>query len=133
MRANLLKPVAGCFGTSLVILLSLQLLDARAGPSPEEASEQVVACRVLEAHSSAQFRVTAVIFHQRDAKDRDRLGELLRRHSEAPVELQTTGGAWHPATVARLKSCFGRGLLLLPDGTASLPEKGEFLLKFPAN
>jgi hypothetical protein len=133
MRANLLKPAAGCFATSLVILLSLHVLAAWAGPSPEEASEQVVACRVLEAHTIEQLRVTAVIFHQRDAKDRDRLSELLRRHAEAPVEVQTAGGAWNRATVARLKSCFGRGLLLLPLGAVFLTEKDEFLLKFLAN
>jgi hypothetical protein len=133
MRANLVKPVAACFATSLVILLSLQVLAAQAGPSPEEASEQVVACRVLEVHSSPQLRVTVVIFHQRDAKDRERLGELLRQHPEAAVEIQTAGGSWHPATVARVKSCFGRGMLLLPLGAVSLTEKDEFLLKFPAN
>jgi hypothetical protein len=32
----------------------------------------------------------------------------------------------------RLKSCFGRGLLLFRAGTATLAEKDEFLLREPA-
>jgi hypothetical protein len=35
--------------------------------------------------------------------------------------------------VTRLKSCFGRGLLILQAGAAHLEEKGTFILKFSAD
>jgi len=96
------------------------------------SSASVVACRVLEAHASPELHVTLVLFHQQEEKDRVRLGNLLRQHSGASVELQTADGAWHTASVVRLKSCFGRGLLLFSAGTAQLQEKQEFLLRFPS-
>jgi len=77
--------------------------------------------------------VTLVLFHQQDEKERARLGSLLRQHSGAAVEFQTPDGAWHTASVLRLKSCFGRGLLLFSAGVAQLQEKGGFLLRFPPN
>lgn len=95
------------------------------------AAEETVTCRVLEVHTLKGPGFTVAVFHQRDEKDRERLGSLLRQHPEAAAEIQTTDGTWHTVTVLRLKSCFGRGLLLLPSGTAQLPEKSEFLLKFP--
>jgi hypothetical protein len=41
---------------------------------------------------------------------------------------------WRTATVARLKSCFGRGLLIVSSGQGGgmkLAEGGTFLLRFP--
>ena len=89
-----------------------------------------IPCRVLEAHTSLQLGITVVIFHHRDASERARLGDLLRSHSGESVEIQTTDGQWHSATVMRLKSCFGRGLLLFSPDTAKLAEKDEFVLRF---
>lgn len=94
-------------------------------------AEEIIACRVLEGHTSSQLRLTVFVFHQQDQKERARLGALLRQRSGATVEVQTPDGGWHSATVLRLKSCFGRGLLLLPTGTAHLAERDEFLLRFP--
>jgi hypothetical protein len=91
---------------------------------------EIVACQVLEGHTSPQLHVTVVLFHQRNEKDRARLGSLLREHSDVPVEFQGQDGTWHPATVVRLKSCFGRGLLVFATGSAQLTEKDQFSLKF---
>lgn len=99
-----------------------------APPAPEEA----LSCRVLEVHTSEQPAVTIVIFHQREKKDSERLGALLREYAQTPVEFQTADGAWHNATLMRLKTCFGRGLLLFPAGSARLAEKDVFVLKFPS-
>lgn len=111
--------------------LPASVLHAGAGSLP--APENVVACRVLEAHISPALRLTVVVFHQGDEKERERLGTLLRQHSESSVKFQTSDGAWHSGTVVRLKSCFGRGLLLFPASTAQLTEKDVFLLRFPSD
>jgi hypothetical protein len=97
------------------------------------AAANTVPCRVLEAHTGQQLRLTLVVFHHRDEKERVRLGTLLRERSGASVEFQTADGRWYSGTVLRLKSCFGRGLLLFPTGTAQLAERDEILLKFPPN
>jgi hypothetical protein len=97
-------------------------------PVPEET----LACRALEVYTSEQPAVTVVIFHQREKKDSDRLGALLREYTQTPVEFQTADGVWHNATLMRLKTCFGRGLLLFPAGSARLAEKDVFVLKFPS-
>lgn len=112
---------------SAVTLLTVGVQgDSRSHAPPPEA----IPCRVLEAHTSPQSGVTVIVFHQRDASDRARLGELLRGHSGEAVEIQTADGHWHAATVLRLKSCFGRGLLLFPAKEATLGEKDEFVLRF---
>lgn len=95
------------------------------------ATSNTVACSVLEVHSLAKPTVTVVVFHQRNKTDQERLGDLLRRASDSSVEFQTADGVWHSATVLRLKSCFGRGLLVFPAGTAHPAEKDTFLLRFP--
>jgi hypothetical protein len=100
----------------------------KALPVPEEA----LACRALEVHTSEQPAVTVVIFHQREKEDSERLGALLREYAQTQVEFQTADGAWHNATLMRLKTCFGRGLLLFPAGSARLAEKDVFVLKFPS-
>jgi hypothetical protein len=99
---------------------------------PPEQNPRVVACRVMEAHTSRDPAVTVVLFQQRDKADAQRLMALLRRASESAVEFQTgDGAAWQAAQVVRLKNCFGRGLLILPRGAAPLSEGATFLLRFP--
>jgi hypothetical protein len=44
--------------------------------------------------------------------------------------VQIGDGSWQRATVVRLKSCFGRGLLILPPGEPALKDGETFLLKF---
>lgn len=115
------------------ILVSAFPLPTATAQANSVAASNVIACSVLEVHPLAQPAVTVVVFHQRDKADKERLGNLLRRPSDSSVEFQAADGAWHPATVARLKSCFGRGLLIFPAGSAQLAERDKFLLRFPSN
>ncbi len=115
----------------LIIALHPPSWTARASPQPPAASEQNIWCRVLEIETSSQNALTLVVFHHRDAQERELLGALLRERSGTSVHFQTADGAWHPATVLRLKSCFGRGLLLFSAGAPHLTERDNFLLKFP--
>ena len=96
-------------------------------------TELPVACRVLEWHEDPQLRVTLIIFHHQEEKDQARLGTLLRKHAPSAVEFQTDGHAWHPATLFRLKICFGRGLLVHAAADAQLKERATFLLRFPSS
>ena len=106
-------------------------IGARSQSAPRQPEATALECRVLEAHASEHPAVTVAVFHQRDKQDQTRLASLLRQHSEVSVQFQTADGVWQNATVIRLKSCFGRGLLLMPTGTAQLKDGDEFLLKFP--
>jgi len=112
----------------------LVMLPAFAGPqtppNSAAASAGTIACRVLEAHSDDALKVSVVVFHQRDEGQRSQLAELLREHSGTMVEVQAGQGSWQRARLARLKSCFGRGLLML-RGTAHFSEHAEFVLRLP--
>ena len=116
------------------LALTTGIAPATAQPAATSAAPPtpLVACRVLEVHADATLGVTVVVFHHRDDADRARVGAILRAHDGAATEFQTSDGASHPATVMRLKSCFGRGLLLFRAGVATLAEKDEFLLREPA-
>lgn len=74
--------------------------------------------------------MTIVVFNQRDKNDHVRLSELLKDQPGA-VEIKTSDGKWHKATVARLKSCFGRGLLFLSGDMQEPKDREDFLLRFP--
>ncbi len=87
-------------------------------------------CHALEAHTNSQPAVTIVVFNQRDKNDHVRLSELLKDQPGA-VEIKTSDGKWHKATVARLKSCFGRGLLFLSGEIQGPKDREDFLLRFP--
>jgi len=103
---------------------------SQGSPGATEVAPTVIACRVLEAHASAQPAATVVVFHHKDKQDQATLASLLRQRSGTRAEVQVGGGEWTGATVFRLKSCFGRGLLILP-ANATAPKEGEsFLLKF---
>ncbi|HKV05128.1 MAG TPA: hypothetical protein VJO53_08495 [Candidatus Acidoferrales bacterium] len=119
----------GCAVLSVAIALYAPLLPANRQSDAPEAG--VIICRVLELHRSAHPAVVAVVFHQQNRADQARLAAMLKQHSGASAEIQAGDGAWTQATVVRLKSCFGRGLLLLPAEAPSLKDGGAFRLKFP--
>ena len=100
---------------------------------PVEQNPRVVICKTMETHTSHEPAVSVVVFHQRDKADAERLKGLLKKAMDGgAVEIQTSDGSeWRPAAIARLKSCFGRGLLLLPVGTPPPAEGTTFLLRFP--
>lgn len=120
--------------TSLLLLamaITGPLAVAHSAPTP--AAAPAIPCRALEVHTDAKLGVTIVVFHQRDDGDRDRVGALLRSHDGEAIEFRTGDGASHSATLMRLKSCFGRGLLLIGAGAPRVAEKDEFLLTEPAS
>lgn len=100
---------------------------ATADDVPPQAT---IACSVLEAHTNRELGVSAAVFHQRNKDEAARFSALLKEHPDASVAFQTSDGAWHKASVARLKSSFGRGLLLFASASAELKEKDSFVLKF---
>ncbi len=115
--------------------LGMLAIAAAASPRPQASPSETIPCRALEVHRISDRPLTLVIFHQRDAGERAALGEWLRAHSGASVEFQGSDGQWRKATALRLKSCFGRGVLLV-DEAVKLAEKDEFLLRLsrvPAN
>lgn len=93
------------------------------------AETSAISCRVLEAHASANPAVTVIVFHQQRKEDQDRLGALLRSHSGESVEIQVGDAAWTSVTIFRLKSCFGRGLMVLPPGAPTMKDGSTFVLK----
>jgi len=119
---------------AMLLLLVSAALTQTGGPSPPQAPglpERSVVCRVMEVFRAERLGMSAVIFHQRDRADGPRLGELLLAHSGAEAEFETRDGRRHRATVVRMKSCFGRGLLFFATDEVKLGEKEEFVLRFP--
>jgi hypothetical protein len=114
-----------------LLFLALPVL-SEAQAAPPSADAVTIACRALEAHTDDGLKVTVIVFHQRDEAQRSRLATLLREHSGAMVEVQSGDGAWRRARLVRLKSCFGRGLLMLP-APAPFSDRAEFVLRVPAN
>lgn len=112
----------------LVVGLFLMLVPAVLGQ--KESATNTIECRAMEVFVAEQVGARAVIFHQREKADGPRLGELLLAHSGDEVEFETRDGRWHRATVARMKSCFGRGLLIFAASEAKLAEKEDFVLRF---
>lgn len=99
-------------------------------PSKPSSDTATVLCKVLEIHASEQPAVVAVLFHQGDTSDRDRLSELLKQYSGKSAYLKNSAGEWRAVTIIRLGDCFGRGLLLMPAESAGLKDKEEFSLRF---
>ena len=96
-----------------------------------EAGTRPITCSVMEAFEERRLGVRAIVFHQRDKADGPRLGSLLLTHSGEEMELETTGGQRYRATVFRVKSCFGRGLAMVPTSKLKLGENDEFTLRLP--
>jgi len=94
------------------------------------ADTGTITCRVLEAHAGARPAVVAIVFLQAEKADQPRLGSLLREHSGEEAEVQIGAQTLDQISVFRLKSCFGRGLLLLPANAPPLRDGATFILKF---
>ena len=120
-------------GVLVALLLTLPVFSgAQAALRPAAADFETIACRALEAHTDDELKIAVVVFHQRDESQRSQLATLLREHSGAMVEVQAGDGTWRRARLVRLKSCFGRGLLMLL-APAPFPEHAEFALRLPAD
>jgi len=96
-----------------------------------KAGNGPIVCSVMEAFEEGRLGVRAIVFHQRDKADGPRLGSLLLTHSGEEMELETARGGRYRATVFRVKSCFGRGLVLVPTAKLKLGEQDEFTLRLP--
>jgi hypothetical protein len=99
--------------------------------SPAAAAGAAVVCRALEVKTAEQMGVALVVFHQASKSNGLRLAELLRANDGASVEFETSDGQSHTATCFRLGTCFGRGLLVFPAGSARLSRQEQFWLRFP--
>jgi hypothetical protein len=111
-----------------VIALYAPLPAATGQAQTDEAG--IITCRVLEAHVGARPAVVVVVFHQAQKADQPRLGSLLREHSGEEAEVEIGAQTLDEVSVFRLKSCFGRGLLLLPANAPPLKDGATFILKF---
>ncbi len=104
---------------------------AQAQGAGTKAENETIPCRVVEAFEAGKLGVRTILFHQRDKADGPRLGALLLAHSGEEMEFETRDGQRHRAVVFRVKSCFGRGLLLVPMSEVKLGERDEFTLRLP--
>jgi hypothetical protein len=122
---------------TLAILLMIPASDlslsAQAQTPGIKAENGPITCRVLESFEEGKLGVRAIVFHQRDKADGPRLGLLLSLHSGKEMELETASGRRYRATIFRVKSCFGRGLALVPTSKLKLGEHDEFTLRLPGD
>lgn len=114
----------------LTLTFAAAVLCLSALGQPLAVDSNVIACRVLESHASAAPPVIVVVFHQQNREDQARFSALLQQNSGKVVSVQVNGGLWKKASVIRLKSCFGRGLLILSPGAPPLNDGATFLLRF---
>jgi len=122
----------GRLGAVFALVLACAAKEASTeAPRQSASSEAWVACRAMEVHTDGASRMTAVVFHQADDASRNALSALLHNHSGGTVEVELeprVSGPWR-GTVFRLKTCFGRGLLLFSASAPPLKEGAKFLLR----
>ncbi len=104
---------------------------AQSLPQPSDEAKAAIACRALEVKTAEKIGVTVVLFHQASKSDGPRLGGLLRANEGASVLFETSDGRSHSAALFRMGTCFGRGLLVFPAGSARLSPQEQFRLRFP--
>jgi hypothetical protein len=116
----------------LLAFLVASVTRAPATAEPQQRVDRIIACCVLETHTTKEPAATVVFFHQRDKQDQARLAPRLRGKLASAVEMQAGEGAWQRGTVVRSKGRFGRGLLILAEDVPA-PLVGETLMvRFPA-
>lgn len=104
---------------------------AASHPSAAPTSESgIIECRVLEAHASPAPAAVVVIFHQQQKQDQPRLAALIRENSGSTADIQIGGAAWTTVTIFRLRTCFGRGMFLLPPDAANWKDGDTFRIRF---
>lgn len=115
-----------------VAVLAVPSLLAHQSASPANPVSElaIVQCRVLEAHASGSPAALVVIFHQQVKKDQPRLSALIKANSGSDAEIQIGGAAWTKAPIFRLRTCFGRGMIILPAERAALKDGDTFRIRF---
>jgi hypothetical protein len=58
-------------------------------------------------------RSVAILAHHSDAKSREQFAQWLQSNPKKTVQVRTNDGFVMPATVFRVRMCFGRALILL--------------------
>jgi hypothetical protein len=104
---------------------------AKPSATAGQPAPRYVNCHALEAHANPQPSVTIVVFTQRDKPDHARLSDLIKENDGGGVELRTSDGKWHKATLVRLRTCFGRGMLFIAGEADEPRDRENFLLRFP--
>ncbi len=97
-------------------------------PSAPGHASASIPCKVMERHADKERGTILILFHQRDKPDQPRLKDFLLQHDGATIQIQIGTGEWQRATVWRIRNCFGRGLLILPENAAP-KEKSTFLIR----
>lgn len=123
--------VATTLKLALVSAMITALQSATAQDQTGSPPQAAILCSALEVKTAERMGVALVMFHQANKSDGLRLGELLKRNDGASVEFETSDGHAHTATLLRLGTCFGRGLLVFPAGSVRLTPREQFWLKFP--
>jgi hypothetical protein len=67
---------------------------------------------VLETFAMDQ-KVSAVLVNHADPAERESFARWLQGHPRSAVKVRNKAGQETPATIFRVRMCFGRGLLLL--------------------
>lgn len=117
---------AAAFVLALLLCSPTVARSTRAG-SPEADS---IICTVLEVHASAQLGTTIAIIHQQSKPEQAKFASLLAQADGGSVQIQAKGGQWVSASIVRLRSCFGRGLLLFPSSALKLTDRDVLNVKF---
>jgi len=128
----LIKSCASAVAIIVAIPLAAPHWRAQAQQAPGTKAEgKAITCRIMESFDDQGLGVRAIIFHQRDKADGPRLGSALLAHSGKEMEIETAKGQHFRVTVFRVRSAFGRGLILFPLGRINLREQDEFALHIP--
>ena len=128
----MLKKTLACAFMSLTFSSATmaQTDTGQASSQPAKAEPQTINCRTMEVFVAKSRGASVLIFHQRDKADGPKLSELLEKYAGQEVEVETGDGKRHRATVERIKSCFGRGMLIFSADEANLRVKEDFILHF---
>ena len=127
MYLNARFAVLVCAIAFVVPSLAARQAASHPNAAPESA---VVDCRVLEAHASTAPAALVVIFHQLEKKDQPRLAALIKANSGTDADIQIRSSAWTKARIFRLRTCFGRGMMILSPGEAGLKDGDAFRIRF---
>jgi hypothetical protein len=119
-------------GSSVLALAFLASFLCSGRAFGKEPLEVTIPCRVLETMLSRTLQIRLAIFHYRDTADRERLGKILREDDGDQIQFQSSDGTWHSATMFRVRTCFGRGVLVFRASEARLAAKQGFLLRIAA-
>src|SRR5260370_3352420 len=87
-----------------------------AAATDDASSQNTISCTVLEAHMIPNLGVSVAVFHPMSQDEASRFSALMKAHSHTSLQFRTADSSWHKASVARLQSDIGRGLVLFVSG-----------------